>query len=236
MKERLQKIIARAGVASRRKSEEFIKDGRVSVDGKIVTEMGLKVDPRRQVIKCDGKVISQEEEKIYILLNKPKGYVTTLHDPQGRPIVTSLLKGIDARVFPVGRLDFDTEGALLLTNDGELAQRIIHPKFEVNKTYVVTVAGRPASQQIALLESGVIIENKKTSPAKVKVLKGTKHTTIIKVIIHEGRKRQVRKMFSAIGHKVLELKRVAYGGLKLGGLPTGKYRVLKKTELARIFS
>lgn len=236
MKERLQKILARAGVCSRRKAEEFIKTGRVAIDGRIVTEMGLKVDPDRQLIEFDSKPVSSPEKKIYILLNKPAGYVTTLHDPQGRPIVTSLLKKISSRVFPVGRLDLDTEGALILTNDGELAQRILHPSFEINKTYVAKVAGRPNHLKLQQLTTGIEIEGRKTSPARLKILNTEAGASIVEITIHEGRKRQVRKMFAAISHRVLELKRTAYGGLKLGSLPKGKYRFLSKKDLKKIFS
>lgn len=236
MEERLQKVLARAGIASRRAAEELIRQGRVSVDGRIVTTVGCKVDPDKQQIAFNGKPVQISAKKIYILLNKPKGYVTTLKDPQGRPIVTALLEGITERVFPVGRLDLDTEGALLLTNDGDLAQRIIHPRYEVNKTYIAEVAGCPPPKKITLLEQGIELDGQKTWPATMRVLKKKSSTTIIRVIIHEGKKRQVRKMFAAIGHPVLSLKRVAYGGLSLGRLPIGKYRLLDKNDLDRIFS
>jgi 23S rRNA pseudouridine2605 synthase len=236
MEERLQKILARSGASSRRKAEEMIKDGRVAVDGVVVREMGLKFDPKRHSVTLDGKIISIDEEKIYILLNKPRGYVTTLNDPQGRPIVTALLRDVQERVFPVGRLDLDTEGALLLTNDGSLAQRVQHPSFEVNKTYRAKVSGRPSAEKLERLANGIEIEGRMTSPAHLKILKSVSQTTIIEIVIHEGRKRQVRKMFAAIGHRVLELKRIAYGGLQLGSLARGKYRYLKPNEIALIFS
>ena len=235
MKIRLQKILARAGVCSRRKAEQYINQGRVIVDGKIVTEQGLKFDPARHQILVDGKPLPPPEEKIYLLLNKPKGYVTTLKDPQGRPIVTSLLPDISHRVFPVGRLDFDTEGALLLTNDGPLAQRVLHPGNEVNKTYVAVVAGNPDRRRLKMLERGIKLEGRKTAPAKIKIKSAADRTTTIAITIHEGRKRQVRKMFAAIGHRVLFLKRVAYGKLKLGSLPLGKYRFLSQKDLKLIF-
>ncbi|HIJ79250.1 MAG: rRNA pseudouridine synthase [Desulfobulbaceae bacterium] len=235
MEERLQKILAKAGIASRRNAEELIRQGKVAVDGKVVTEMGFRVDPTRQKITFDGKPISVEEEKIYLLLNKPKGYVTTLSDPQGRPIITALLKGIKARVFPVGRLDFDTEGALILTNDGDFAQRILHPSFEIKRTYLATVAGHPSEEKLHLLEKGIEIEGKKTWPAKIRIVEKNHKSTTIETTIHEGRKRQVRLMFQAIGHRVLHLKRIAYGNLKLGSLPTGEYRYLTPVEINRIF-
>ncbi len=235
MKERLQKVLARAGICSRRKAEEHIQSGRVFVDGQKVTEQGLKVDPERQTITFDGREIVSEK-KIYLLLNKPKGYVTTLNDPQNRPIVSSLLKGISDRVFPVGRLDIDTEGALLLTNDGDLSFRILHPSFEVKKTYQASIKGRLSTENAIALEQGILLEGKKTWPAKIRILKEKKNETLVQIIIHEGRKRQVRKMFAAVGHPVLSLQRLAYGGLQLGPLPSGSFRILEKNDIDKIFS
>ncbi|MEW6518418.1 MAG: pseudouridine synthase [Thermodesulfobacteriota bacterium] len=236
MKERLQKILARAGVASRRTAEQHISEGRVSIDGKVVTDMGVKIDPAQHEICLNGKPIQLTEEKIYILLNKPAGYVTTLSDPQGRPIVTSLLTGIRQRVFPVGRLDLDTEGALLLTNDGELAQRILHPSFEIPKTYVAKVAGRPSGEALERLARGIELEGRRTSPARLKVIRETARFSLIEITIHEGRKRQVRKMFAAIGHPVLSLKRIAYGRLQLGSLPSGQFRIIGRKEIEKILA
>lgn len=236
MEERLQKVLAWAGIGSRRKAEQLIKQGRVAVDGKVVNAMGVKIDPQHHRITVDGNPITIRTKNIYLLLNKPKGYVTTLHDPQGRPIVISLLHGIKMRVFPVGRLDLDTEGALLLTNDGELAHRILHPSYEIKKTYIARVAGKPSSKKLAMLEQGIELEGRKTWPAKLTVVAAGRSDTSIEIIIHEGRKRQVRKMFDAIGHRVLELKRTAYGGLKLGKLPSGEFRFLTKKDLAKVFS
>ncbi|MEN8200843.1 MAG: pseudouridine synthase [Thermodesulfobacteriota bacterium] len=232
---RLQKFLARAGVASRRKAEEYIAAGRVKVDGKVVTAMGAKVSPQSQKILFDNKEVATEEQPIHILLNKPKGYVTTLSDPQGRPIVTSLLHNIKERVFPVGRLDLDTEGALILTNDGELAQAILHPSREVFKTYEAEVKGHPAQASLRSLEHGILLEKKKTAPAKLRISRKKKGSTLIVITIHEGRKRQVKKMFQAIGHPVLSLKRLSYGKLGLGKLPVGKYRILNENELKMIF-
>jgi 23S rRNA pseudouridine2605 synthase len=234
--ERLQKILAKAGLASRRNAEELIRQGKVTVDGKVVTEMGFRADPDLQVIAFEGRLLFPEEKKIYLLLNKPRGYVTTLHDPQGRPIVTSLLTGITSRVFPVGRLDFDTEGALILTNDGDFAQRILHPSFEIERTYQATVRGLPAREKITQLEEGIELEGQKTWPARISIIAQKSTTTTLEITIHEGRKRQVRMMFQAIGHRVLALKRIAYGGLRLGDLPTGHYRQLTPADLALIFS
>lgn len=235
MEERLQKILAKAGIASRRKAEELIRAGRVAVDGRIVTELGTKVDPQKSTITFDGKPLVREEF-VYILLNKPAGYVTTLADPQGRPIVTDLLQGIAQRVFPVGRLDYETEGALILTNDGSLGQYIQHPRYEVNKTYVATVPGTPSASKIRQLETGIVVDGHRTWPAKVRVLEQKKTETILELTIHEGKKRQVRKMLAAIGHPVRNLTRTAYGNLRLGNLPAGKYRLLTRNDLKKIFS
>ncbi len=233
---RLQKYLAQCGLASRRKAEEIITQGRVSVDGKIISTLGTKITPGTHEVRLDGKLVTPEDEKIYLLLNKPKGYVTTLSDPQGRPIVTSLLKGdITQRVFPVGRLDLDTEGALLLTNDGELAQTIQHPRHEIPKTYEALVGGWPKPADLKKLRLGIPLEGRTTAPAKVTVLKKRQNSTLIKITIHEGRKRQVRKMFQAIGNPVINLKRIAYGKLFLRKLPLGQYRSLTASELKKIF-
>ncbi len=232
---RLQKFLAMAGIASRRKAEEYISAGRIQVDGKVTTEMGQKIQPGINTILFDNHKVETKEKLIYILLNKPKGYVTTLSDPQGRPIVTALLHGIEERVFPVGRLDLDTEGALLLTNDGELAQNILHPKYEVHKTYEAQVKGLPSSQAIQSLEKGILLEEKKTAPAKLQIIRKSKRKSVIIITIHEGRKRQVKKMFQAIGHPVQSLKRLAYGKLGLDNLPVGKFRILRKNDIKRIF-
>ncbi len=232
---RLQKYLAGCGIASRRKAEEIISQGRITVDGQVITAMGVQVDPSRQEIRLDGKLVTPHEDLLYVLLNKPPGYVTTLSDPQGRPIVTSLLHGISTRLFPVGRLDLDTEGALILTNDGEMAQKIQHPSHEVTKTYEAQVLGRPAPQKILHLEQGILLEGKKTAPAKLLIIAKGHGTTSIRITIHEGRKRQVKKMFQAIGHPVIHLKRIAYGTLFLDGLLPGKYRLLTQKDLKKIF-
>ena len=236
MLERLQKVLAKAGVDSRRGAEELIRQGKVKVDGKVVTEMGTKVDPDTQKIECNGIHLASREKKVYILLHKPVGYLSTVNDPQGRPIVTDLLKNIKERVYPVGRLDLDTEGALLLTNDGALAQKILHPSHEVNKTYVAKVKGHPDKKKLDLLSKGIVLEGRKTWPAHIEVIKTEAQSTTIRITIHEGRKRQVRKMFDAIGHSVLELKRTAYGQLKLGKLEPGKYRFLTPGDIKIIFN
>jgi len=232
---RLQKYLAQCGITSRRKAEELITGGLISVDGKVVRELGTSICPGQNIVLYNGIPIEEKEQPIYYLLNKPKGYVTTLSDPQNRPIVTSLIKNCRARLFPVGRLDFDTEGALILTNDGDLAQRIQHPSNETRKTYEALVKGRPAEGKIARLEQGIVIEDKLTAPAKLSVIAGRGGNTLLQITIHEGRKRQVKKMFSAIGHPVLSLRRIAYGKLVLGDLPLGRYRRLYPSDIKKIF-
>ena len=234
MEERLQKILAQAGIASRRGAEELIRLGRIKVNGVTACEMGVKVDPLRDSITFDDKPINSEQ-KIYVLLHKPAGYVTTLSDPQGRDVVSDLIADIPQRLFPVGRLDLNTEGALLMTNDGEFANMVLHPRYEVNKTYEATVQGTPPTEKLHLLERGIEIDGIKTRPADIKVLAASHNQSRIQVIIHEGKKRQVRKMFKAISHEVLYLKRIAYGNLRLGALPLGKYRFLSQNDLKKIF-
>ena len=233
---RLQKYLAMAGIASRRKAEEYITAGRVQVNGKVSTAMGQQIIPGKHTVFFDNKKVEAKEQLIYILLNKPKGYVTTLSDPQGRPIVSSLLPGIKERVFPVGRLDIDTTGALLLTNDGELAQSILHPKYEVYKTYEAEVRGTPSRTAIQALEKGILLEKKKTAPAKIRIKRKNKRNTVLIIRIHEGRKRQVKKMFLAVGHPVQSLKRLAYGNLDLNNLALGKFRILHQNDIKKIFS
>ncbi len=232
---RLQKYIAQCGIASRRKAEEFISAGRVAIDGVIVREMGLQVIPGKNRITFDGKPLEAKEQLLYYLLNKPKGYVTTLSDPQGRPIVTSLIKEAKVRLFPVGRLDLDTEGALILTNDGEFAQKLQHPSHGIDKTYEALVKGHPQKNKIALLERGILLEGKMTSPAIVSIVAKVGGNCLVKITIHEGRKRQVRKMFDLIGNHVLQLKRTAYGKLTLGRLALGAYKQLNPSDLNKIF-
>lgn len=234
--ERLQKILAAAGVCSRRQAEKLISDGRVTVDGQVVDTLGSKVDPAHQKISVDGRPLpNAKTELVYYLLNKPRGYVTTMRDPQGRPLVTSLLKGVKARVFPVGRLDIDTSGALILTNDGDLTQKILHPSHEINRTYLARVAGRPSETQLNSLRQGILLEGRKTWPAVIVVVDNDRDSTRIEITIHEGRKRQVRKMFAAIGHPVHELARTAYAKLELGNLPIGRFRELTKKDLEKLF-
>lgn len=225
---RLQKYLADAQVASRRKAEEIIKDGRVSVNGETITELGTKVEDGDEVC-VDGKPITPAEKLVYIMLNKPEGYVCTVKDQFDRPTVLDIID-TKYRVYPVGRLDYDTSGLLLLTNDGELTYRLTHPKHNVEKTYIAQVLGVPDEKALADFRSGLVIDGRKTAPAKIKILKKQRLTTL-KIVIHEGRNRQVRKMCAAIGHKVVRLKRVATGSLSLGQLEKGQYRELTQAEV-----
>lgn len=231
--ERLQKVMAQAGVASRRHSEELIQAGRVTVNGRVVTELGTKVVPGQDLIEVDGRALGQKQELVYILMYKPKGYVTTLFDPQGRPKVVDLLDGeIGERVYPVGRLDFDTEGLLLLTNDGELANQLMHPAKMVKKTYIAKVRGVPGPAKIRLLETGIELEDGMTAPAELKMIEvRPPNSATVSIRIHEGRNRQVRRMLEAVGHEVIHLKRTTLGPLTLKGLEVGEWRHLSQQEV-----
>jgi len=231
MEERLQKIISAAGVASRRAAEELIVEGRVRVNGKVVTELGAKADANNDHIKVDGKLINPKQPQTYIMLNKPAGYVTTMSDPEGRPTVQDLLKGIKTRVYPVGRLDYNTEGLLLMTNDGDFAHLITHPKHEFPKTYLAKVKGVLDERSIEMLEKGVFLQDGKTAPAKVKKIRKEEMNSWVEITIHEGRKRQVRRMFDHVGRSVIKLKRIRTGGLSLGDLTEGRFRHLTLDEV-----
>jgi 23S rRNA pseudouridine2605 synthase len=235
--ERLQKVLAHAGVASRRHCEELIVEGRVQVNGKVVKELGVKVDPAIDRIMVDGRRIRLEEH-VYILLYKPTGVITSLHDPQGRRVVTDLLKGVKERVYPVGRLDYDTSGLLLLTNDGELANRLAHPSHEIDKVYRAWVKGVPAPEKVRKLAAGIMLEDGMTAPGQAKLIKTAPkgNKSLLELIIHEGRNRQVRRMCEAIGHPVLTLERVRLGFLSLEGLRPGEYRPLTSAEVERLKS
>lgn len=231
MLERLQKIISAAGVTSRRAAEQLIAEGRVRVNGKVVAELGSKADPSKDHIKVDGKLINPQQPHTYIMLNKPAGFVTTMSDPEGRSTVHDLLKGIKTRVYPVGRLDYNTEGLLLLTNDGDFAHLITHPKHEFPKTYLAKVKGVLTDGQIGKLEKGMFLQDGKTAPAKVKKVRKEEMNSWVEITIHEGRKRQVRRMFDHVGSSVIRLKRIKTGSLVLGDLPEGRFRYLSGTEV-----
>ena len=227
--ERLQKLIARAGVCSRREAEKLIAAGRVTVDGQIVKELGAKADTRQKIC-VDGKRLHLEE-KIYLLLNKPRGYVSTAKDERGRKTVLDLLgDNFTERVYPVGRLDLNSEGLLILTNDGDLTNALIHPRYEVSKTYRATVTGEVTEEKLDSLRAGIELDDGLTAPAEVYLLADN----LVEVTIHEGRNRQVRRMFAAIGCDVKRLRRIKFAGLTLDGLPVGKFRTLTAAEVARL--
>ncbi|SDC41360.1 pseudouridine synthase [Shouchella lonarensis] len=233
-RERLQKVIAQAGVASRRKAEELIEAGRVTVNGKKVTQLGMKVAPQKDKVAVDG-VLLTKEAPVYYVMYKPAGVLSTVSDDKGRQTVVNYIE-TEARIYPVGRLDYDTTGLLLLTNDGEMASRLMHPRYGVEKEYVAKVEGIPERQLLKQLEAGVKLEDGKTAPARVKLLSldKRKQTAVIRLIIHEGKNRQVRRMFEAIGHPVIKLKRERYGFLTLAGLQSGQARQLKPFEVRQL--
>ena len=230
---RINKYIALCGVASRRKAEELILAGRVTVNDEVMTELSYKVDEENDIVKVDDKLIKEENKLVYILLNKPEGYITTVKDQFDRPSVIDLLSDVKERVFPVGRLDYETSGLLLLTNDGDLTYKLTHPKHEVDKTYVARVKGKLTPDEIKMFKSGLKIEDYVTAPAKLKVIRYDEKTNVslLEIKIHEGKNRQVRKMCKAINHPVLRLKRVAMGKINLNECKIGEYRYLTKEEV-----
>lgn len=232
--ERLQKVIANAGVTSRRKAEKLILAGKVKVNGKVVTELGTKVSPTDR-IEVDGIPLTQEIKR-YFLLYKPRGVISAVKDNKGRKVVTDFFPDVEERIYPIGRLDYHTSGLILLTNDGEFAHLLSHPKFEIPKTYIAKVEGIPSRELLRQLASGVKLEDGKTAPAKVKMksMNKKKKTAIIEITIHEGRNRQVRRMFEHIGHPVQKLKREQYGFLTLRGLNAGEYRELTPHEVKQL--
>ncbi len=234
---RLQKYMAECGVGSRRKCEEYISEGLVKVNGKTVIELGTRVNPENDIVEYNGKKIGNKEiKKVYILLNKPIGYVTTVKEQFDRPTVIDLVKDINARVLPVGRLDMYTSGALILTNDGDFIYKVTHPKHEIEKTYIVTVIGKVTGEEIGRLKDGVKIEDYVSGKAKVKIIKydAEKNQTRMEIIIHEGKNREVRKMCEAIGKKVLALHRSKIGNISVKNLEIGKYRFLTTDEIGAL--
>ncbi len=231
---RLQKYLAMCGIASRRSAEKVILEGRVAVNGEIITEMGVQVDENLDTVTVDGLIIHPEEEKHYIAYNKPIGEVTTVSDPEGRATVMDKFLDYPVRLFPVGRLDYDSEGLLLLTNDGDMMNRVLHPSHEVIKTYWTKVSNHVSQEEIRALRKGVMVDGKLTSPASVRLIRENTFDTVLLIGIHEGRNRQVRKMAEAIGHKVVSLRRVGFGPVSLGDLPTGMWRPLTKEEISSL--
>ncbi len=227
---RLQKYLAECGVASRRASEQLIAEGRVTVNGE-VAQVGRTVDPETDRVALDGAPVGRADDKVYIVLNKPRMTMTTAHDTHGRRTVLDLVDGLHARVFPVGRLDFDVEGVLLLTNDGELAFRLTHPSYEVEKVYLARVRGRMTPERAALLEKGVMLEDGMSAPAKAAVLNADDRSSQLRLAIHEGRKREVKRMCAAVGHPVQALQRTAFAHVRADNLRPGEWRFLSKAEL-----
>ena len=233
--ERLQKVIAQAGICSRRKAEELILEGKVSVNGKVVTELGTKVSEKDKV-SVNGKALFNKEKHVYYVLNKPRNTVATVSDDRGRKTVIDCLENVKQRVYPVGRLDYDTTGVLLITNDGDLSNKLTHPSKEIDKVYIATIKGEVTKEDIELLENGVIVDNKKTSPCKATLNKFNKekNKSVVELTIHEGRNHQVKKMFEAIGKEVIKLHRDSFAGISSKGLYEGQSRKLTSDELKEL--
>lgn len=237
--ERLQKYLANQGIASRRKAEEYIMQGKVKVNGEIITELGKKVNPKKDIVEFEGRKVKIQEEKVYVLLNKPIDYVTTVKDQFGRNTVVDLVKKAGKNLLPVGRLDMYTSGALILTNDGDFIYHVTHPKHEVEKTYTVTLRGKVTKEEVEALKKGVLIDEMYvTKPAKVRILKidEEKNISRLEIIIHEGKNRQVRKMCEAIGKKVVALHRSKIGNIEVKNLKMGEFRYLSKQEVMSLMN
>lgn len=232
---RLQKLLSECGVASRRKSEELISQGKVKVNGR-VAKIGDKVNPKRDTVTVSGKKIVKSKNKYYIMLHKPRGFITTLSDEMDRKCVAELVKDIPERIYPVGRLDKDSEGLLLMTNDGDFANAMMHPKHHVPKTYRVTVRQQVTENMVDELSTGIIIDGRKTAPADVRVLLKEDTRTVLEIILYEGRNREIRKMCESLGLDVIRLKRTQYGSIKLGMLAQGKYRELTADEVHKLMA
>lgn len=234
MEERLQKIIAAAGICSRRAAEELILAGKVQVNDRVVRQLGTKADPQRDEIRVEGRLITTEVERLYLMLNKPAGYVTTLKDPEGRPVVTDLLREVGGRVYPVGRLDYDSEGLLILTNDGAFAERVQHPRYEIPRTYLAKVRGRVTRKELQSLLKGIELEDGPFTVDGIQEEKFNEKSQWLRVTISEGRNRIIRRAMEALGHPVARLIRVSVGNLELGDLKPGQYRRLQKREVERL--
>ena len=233
---RLQKVLTAAGLGSRRKCETYITDGRVTVDGVVVDELGARVDPDTQVIHVDGVRIAQASGHVVMALNKPRGVITAMSDPHGKPCVGDLVAALDQRLFHVGRLDGDTEGLLLLTNDGELAQRLVHPSHEINKTYVARVKGIVDKGTLHRIQNGIAIEGRVVEVSSIRVIDQATDATLLELTIHEGRNRIIRRLCEEAGHPVIDLARIAIGPIQLGHLKSGQLRELSRDELGRLYS
>ena len=234
MEQRLNRILSLAGVASRRKADEFIKNGRVILNGQMIFELGTKAVWGKDSIKLDGKEIPGPSDRIYIMLNKPFGYITSLSDPEGRPVVTDLIKDIPQRLYPVGRLDFDSIGLLLMTNDGDFSYRLTHPKYHAPKTYKVTVEGKVSEETLRRLANGIELDDGFSGKSKSGIIKQTGSRSVIRLTVNQGRNRLVRRMVEAVGCQVIQLMRTGFGGLEIGNLKIGKYRYLTAEEIVEL--
>lgn len=232
--ERLQKFLANAGIASRRKCEELILEGKVKVNGQLVRELGFKIDPEADLVEFEGKEVAAREKKIVLILNKPKEVISTVTDPQGRKTVLDLLPNNFPRLYPVGRLDYESEGMLILTNDGYLADKIMHPKNEIKKVYHVWVYGYPSQEAMEKFSQGLDLEDGKTAPAKIKLIRKARSTSLMEVEILEGKKRQIRRMFEELGHPVAKLVRIQIGHLTMGKLAEGKFKRLTEEDINKL--
>ena len=231
---RLQKYLALCGVASRRSAQKMIAEGRISVNNSVITEMGVQVDEFSDIVKMDGVRVTIQDEKHYIAYYKPVGEVTTVSDPEGRATVMDKFRAYPVRLYPVGRLDYDSEGLILLTNDGDMMNHVLHPSREVSKVYLTNVSNQITEEEIRLLRRGVRIDGKLTSPASVRLVRREAFDSVLLISIHEGRNRQVRKMVEAVGHQVVSLKRVQFGPVMLGDLPCGQWRRLTDSEIRKL--
>ncbi|MGO9139799.1 MAG: pseudouridine synthase [Syntrophales bacterium] len=236
MKERLQKIIAASGISSRRAAEKMIVEGRVTVNDAVVRQLGAKADIGADEIRVDGNLILPEESKVYLLLHKPRGYVTTLHDPERRAVVTDLLSGISERIFPVGRLDYDSEGLLLLTNDGHFSQRVQHPRFKIPKTYMVKIDGNLKKNEVRALSDGIRLPDGNFKPGMLQIKRTSRKTSWLILTIAEGRNRLIRRGLESLGHPVIRLIRTAIAGITLGNVKAGMFRHLTKKEVEHLLS
>jgi len=232
---RLNKYLSAAGVSSRREADRLIEQGRIRVNGKIVQILGSKVDENKDRIEVDGKIVEGTQEKVYMILNKPPEFLVTLKDPLQRPTIKDLLPKLKTRLFPVGRLDFASEGLLMMTNDGELANRLIHPRYEMKKIYLVKIKGHPEKEKLSKIERGISLDGKKTAPAKIFLASSSPRRSLYKIELHEGRRREIRRMFEAIGFRVLLLRRIKFAGLTLDGLNPGDWRYLTDKEVQTLY-
>ncbi|MBU4330175.1 MAG: rRNA pseudouridine synthase [Acidobacteria bacterium] len=231
---RLNKYLSQSGVTSRRDADRLIEKGDVRVNGEVVRTLGTKIDESKDRVEVRGKAVKPEDDSVSIVLYKPPGYLVTLKDPQQRPTVMGLIRTLKRRVFPVGRLDFDSEGLLLFTDDGELAHRLMHPRYQIQKEYRVEVTGFPEKEALDRLKTGIVLDGKITAPAEVRLLRQEDRHSFLQIVIHEGRKREVRRMMEAVGHDVLSLKRTRFGSIRLGNLKPGEWRRLEPHEIASL--